>query len=150
MITVFNRKELLCTFDMKKQAEVRDILWKYDISYEVRVSDRADVFVGGRMTADDTLTVPEHQTESIQIHTGNDTEADPTEAGYRSNHTTMPSAGSGKIVLITVAGCPSHHGSGFTAEIIRRLTKSISPGVILNITISGIQSPAPHLNSPLR
>jgi hypothetical protein len=65
MITVFNRKELLCTFDMKKQAEVRDILWKYDISYEVRVSDRADVFVGGRMTANDTLTVPEHQTEYL-------------------------------------------------------------------------------------
>ena len=65
MITLFNRKELLCTFDMKKQAEVRDILWKYDISYEVRVSDRADVFVGGRMTADDDLAVPEHQTEYL-------------------------------------------------------------------------------------
>ena len=65
MITVFNRKELLCTFDMKKQAEVRDILWKYDISYEVRVSDRADVFVGGRMIANDDLAIPEHQTEYL-------------------------------------------------------------------------------------
>ncbi len=46
MITVWNRKELLCTFDLKKQAEVRDILWKFDISYEVRVSNRADFFVG--------------------------------------------------------------------------------------------------------
>ena len=45
MITVWNRKELFCTFDMKKQAEVRDILWKFDISYEMRVSDRADFFV---------------------------------------------------------------------------------------------------------
>ena len=44
MITVWNRKELFCTFDMKKQAEVRDILWKFDISYEMRVSDRADFF----------------------------------------------------------------------------------------------------------
>ena len=47
MITVWNRKELFCTFDMKKQAEVRDILWKFDISYEMRVSDRADFFVSG-------------------------------------------------------------------------------------------------------
>ena len=31
MITVWNRKELFCTFDMKKQAEVRDILWKFDM-----------------------------------------------------------------------------------------------------------------------
>lgn len=64
MITVFNRKELLCTFDMKKQAEVRDILWKFDISYEVRVSDRADVFVGGRMNGD-VSSAPEHQTEYL-------------------------------------------------------------------------------------
>ena len=64
MITVFNRKELLCTFDMKRQAEVRDILWKFDISYEVRVSDRADVFVGGRMTGE-SCPVPEHQTEYL-------------------------------------------------------------------------------------
>lgn len=64
MITVFNRKELLCTFDMKKQAEVRDILWKFDISYEVRVSDRADVFVGGRMNGE-ASPIPEHQTEYL-------------------------------------------------------------------------------------
>lgn len=61
MITIFNRKELLCTFDMKKQAEVRDILWKFDIPYEVRVSDRADIFLGG------TVANPqaEHQTEYL-------------------------------------------------------------------------------------
>lgn len=65
MITVWNRKELFCTFDIKKQAEVRDILWKFDISYEVRVSDRADFFVGGRMTADAHGNKPEHQTEYL-------------------------------------------------------------------------------------
>lgn len=65
MITFLNRKELLCTFDMQKQAEVRDILWKYDISYEVRVSDRADFFVGGRMTTSGGKREPEHQTEYI-------------------------------------------------------------------------------------
>ena len=64
MITILNRKELLCTFDMQKQAEVRDILWKFDISYEVRVSDRADVFMGGRMTGA-TSEIPEHQTEYL-------------------------------------------------------------------------------------
>ncbi|MBQ7759010.1 hypothetical protein [Anaerotignum sp.] len=64
MITILNRKELLCTFDMKKQAEVRDILWKFDISYEVRVSDRADVFMGGRMTGGSS-EIPEHQAEYL-------------------------------------------------------------------------------------
>jgi hypothetical protein len=29
------------------------------------VSDRADVFVGGRMVADDSLAIPEHQTEYL-------------------------------------------------------------------------------------
>ena len=65
MITFLNRKELFCTFDMQKQAEVRDILWKFDISYEVRVSDRADFFVGGRMTAGSGGGSPEHQTEYL-------------------------------------------------------------------------------------
>lgn len=65
MITFLNRKELFCTFDMQKQAEIRDILWKYDISYEVRVSDRADFFVGGRMTPDGGRHEPEHQTEYL-------------------------------------------------------------------------------------
>lgn len=65
MITIWNRKELLCTFDMKKQAEVRDILWKFDISYEVRVSDRADFFAGGRMAADGSDCNIDHQTEYL-------------------------------------------------------------------------------------
>lgn len=65
MITVWNRKELLCTFDMKKQAEVRDILWRYDISYEVRVSDRTDFFVGGRTTVSPTQEDIDHQTEYL-------------------------------------------------------------------------------------
>lgn len=65
MITVWNRKELLCTFDMKKQAEVRDILWRYDISYEVRVSDRTDFFVGGRTNANLTKEDIDRQTEYL-------------------------------------------------------------------------------------
>lgn len=65
MITIFNRRELLCTFDMKKQAEVRDILWKFDIPYEVRVSDRADIFLGGTMNPETHSQQPEHQTEYL-------------------------------------------------------------------------------------
>lgn len=65
MITIFNRRELLCTFDMKKQAEVRDILWKFDIPYEVRVSDRADIFLGGTMNPESRSQQPEHQTEYL-------------------------------------------------------------------------------------
>lgn len=65
MITVWNRKELLCTFDMKKQAEVRDILWKFDISYEMRVSDRADFFTGGRMTSEPSDADIDRQTEYL-------------------------------------------------------------------------------------
>ncbi len=65
MITVWNRKELLCTFDMKKQAEVRDILWKFDIPYEVRVSDRADFFAGSRMNYENTERSIDHQTEYL-------------------------------------------------------------------------------------
>ena len=45
MITVWNRKELFCTFDMKKQAEVRDIL------------------VSGRTTSTDADI--DHQTEYL-------------------------------------------------------------------------------------
>ena len=47
----------------KKQAEVRDILWKFDISYEMRVSDRADFFVSGRTTSTDADI--DHQTEYL-------------------------------------------------------------------------------------
>ena len=65
MITVWNRKELLCTFDMKKQAEVRDILWKFDIPYEVRVSDQADFFAGSRMNYENTERSIDHQTEYL-------------------------------------------------------------------------------------
>ena len=48
MITVWNRKELFCTFD---------------ISYEMRVSDRADFFVSGRTTSTDADI--DHQTEYL-------------------------------------------------------------------------------------
>ena len=39
MITVFNRKELLITMDMNKQAEVRDILSANKIPYVIKTTD---------------------------------------------------------------------------------------------------------------
>lgn len=40
MITIFNRKELISTYDMKKQAEVRDLLSQFKISYSIKVINR--------------------------------------------------------------------------------------------------------------
>ena len=39
MITVFNRKELLITYDMQKQSEVRIILRDHKIKYDVKVKN---------------------------------------------------------------------------------------------------------------
>lgn len=35
MITIFNRKELIITYDVQKQMEVRDKLWAAGIEYDV-------------------------------------------------------------------------------------------------------------------
>lgn len=40
MITIFNRKEVLCTFDMKKQAQVREILAQNGIAYSIKTTNR--------------------------------------------------------------------------------------------------------------
>ena len=37
MITIFSRKELLITYDMKKQSEVRTILCDHNIEYMMLV-----------------------------------------------------------------------------------------------------------------
>ena len=39
MITIFNRKELLLTYDMKEQSEVRTILRNHKIKYDVKVKN---------------------------------------------------------------------------------------------------------------
>lgn len=39
MITVFNRKELIITMEMKRQAEVRDILSQNHIAYTVKTTN---------------------------------------------------------------------------------------------------------------
>lgn len=40
MLTIFNRKELTITYDMCRQAEVRELLAKNGIQYTVRVINR--------------------------------------------------------------------------------------------------------------
>ncbi len=40
MITIFNRKELVSTYEMKKQAEVRDLLNQFKIPYSIKVINR--------------------------------------------------------------------------------------------------------------
>ena len=48
MITIFTRKELLVTFDMKRQGNVRDILSANGIKYVVKVTNRQNsAFLGG-------------------------------------------------------------------------------------------------------
>lgn len=47
MITIFNRKELLVTFDMKHQGNVRDILATNGINYTVKVTNRQNAAIMG-------------------------------------------------------------------------------------------------------
>ena len=41
MITIFNRKELIITFDMKEYARIRDILEANKIAYYLKISNPA-------------------------------------------------------------------------------------------------------------
>ena len=47
MITIFNRRELLVTMDMARQANVRDILSINGIKYTVKVTNRQSASVIG-------------------------------------------------------------------------------------------------------
>lgn len=40
MITIFNRRELTITFDIKKQAKIRDLLAQNNIPYIIKVVNR--------------------------------------------------------------------------------------------------------------
>ena len=51
MITIFNRKELLVTFDMKHQENVRDILAANGIKYTIKVTNRQNAAVLGSSRA---------------------------------------------------------------------------------------------------
>lgn len=51
MITVFTRKELLVTSDLKRQADVREILAANGIPYTVRVTNRQNAAILGSSRA---------------------------------------------------------------------------------------------------
>ena len=51
MMTIFTRKELLITLDMKHQANVRDILSANGIDYTVKVTNRQTAAVIGSSRA---------------------------------------------------------------------------------------------------
>lgn len=40
MITIFNRRELAITFEMKKQAEIREMLSLHGIEYQIKTVNR--------------------------------------------------------------------------------------------------------------
>lgn len=40
MITIFNRKMLISTYDMKKQEEIRNLLGQFKIPYSINVVNR--------------------------------------------------------------------------------------------------------------
>lgn len=48
MITIFNRKELISTFDISRQAKVRELLAVNQIPYNVRAKNRYSLFASHR------------------------------------------------------------------------------------------------------
>lgn len=40
MLTIWNRKELMTTYDLKQQAKIRELLSSYQIDYMVKVVNR--------------------------------------------------------------------------------------------------------------
>ena len=51
MISIFTRKELLVTFDVKRQSDVRDILSANGVKYTVKVTNRQNAAVVGNSRA---------------------------------------------------------------------------------------------------
>ena len=51
MITIFTRKELLVTFDMKRQNDVRDILSVNGVKYAVKATNRQNAAILGSSRA---------------------------------------------------------------------------------------------------
>ncbi len=49
MLTIFNRQELIITFDMNRQAEVREILSKNKIKYTIKTTNlQSPTAIGSR------------------------------------------------------------------------------------------------------
>ena len=50
MLTIFNRRELLSTFDMQRQAEVRSLLAQNKIAYSTKVTSMNGININGPST----------------------------------------------------------------------------------------------------
>ena len=71
MITAFNRKELIITMEMKRQAEVRDILSQNGIDYTVKATNlEAAPILGNRRAYTGSLGInPDYSYEyKIYVH----------------------------------------------------------------------------------
>lgn len=66
MITIFNRKELICTFDMKEQSEIRNALEQNGIKYEVKAINRRSPSPLSRGTRASTGTAGENPSAGIE------------------------------------------------------------------------------------
>ena len=51
MITIFTRKELLVTFDTKRQSDIRDILSANGVKYAVKATNRQNAAILGSSRA---------------------------------------------------------------------------------------------------
>ena len=68
MITVFNRKELLVTMDMSRQADVRNILSANSIPYVIKTTNlQSSQFAGNRRGQFGTLGVNQQYTYEYRI-----------------------------------------------------------------------------------
>lgn len=69
MITMFNRKELLLTTDIKRQVEVRDILSASGIDYTVKVTNlQRAAFLGGSRTRMGTVGINHDHSYEYKIY----------------------------------------------------------------------------------
>ena len=70
MLTIFNRKELLITMDMKRQADVREILSKNGIYYTIKtINLQSAGFASGRGHTGSFGISPDHSYEyKIYVH----------------------------------------------------------------------------------
>ena len=68
MITIFNRKEICLTYDIKRQAEVRDILQGAGIDYRIRTINRTNTVAVRAGTRAYTGTIGRDQMWDYEYH----------------------------------------------------------------------------------
>lgn len=68
MITIFNRKEICLTYDIKRQSEVRDILQGAGIDYRIRTINRTNTVAVRAGTRAYTGTIGRDQMRDYEYH----------------------------------------------------------------------------------